>query len=394
MAEGEGLIDAIVSKNPGVSREAILRRLEEERRRLGGLVSDEVLLRIIAAEYGVKPSTDVSAPSLEIGRLIPGLNDVSVAGRVIAVYHSRALGRRSKFASLLVADKSGTLRVVLWNDKADLVDSGKIKASQVVRFLHGYTREGRRGNLELHLGEKGVVEVLEGEEAEGYPYVTEIATKIGDITDASRNKRVNVVGKVRGEARETTFERENRTGGKVMRFILADETGEIPVVVWNEKVDEVKNLLKNGARLQIVNSKVKKALNGGIEVHVDNETYVDTLTTLTGKFWKISELKEGMKNVNVQGTVATKPLKRKVKTAKGETINLTVFEIKDETGSIWVSAWRKNAEKTANLKPGEKIAVKNADVKKGFGDQLEITTRKATMIEILSKEGLNAGGGI
>jgi replication factor A1 len=385
MAEGEGLIDAIVSKNPGVSREAILRRLEEERRRLGGLVSDDVLLRIIAAEYGVKPSSDVSVPSLEVSRLIPGLNDVSVAGRVIAVYHSKALGKgRSKFASLLVADKSGILRVVLWNDKADLVDSGKIKAGHVVRFLHGYTREGRRGNLELHLSEKGVVEVLEGGEVEGYPYITELVTKIGDITEAFRNKRVNVVGKVRGEAREATFERENRTGGKVMRFILADETGEVPVVVWNEKVSEAKNLLKNGARLQIVNAKVKKALNGGIEVHVDNETYIDALTPPDEKFWKISELKEDMKNVNVQGVVATKPLKRKVKTAKGETINLTVFEIKDETGSIWVSAWRKNAEKTANLKPGEKIAIKNADVKKGFADQLEITTRKTTTIETIS----------
>ena len=116
------------------------------------------------------------------------------------------------------------------------------------------------------------------------------------------------------------------------------------------------------------------------------QTYIDVLTPLPRKeFWNIAELKEGMKNISVQGTVTTKPLVRKVKTTKGEIVNLTVFEIKDETGSIWVSAWRKNAEKTANLKPDEKIAIKNADVKRGFADQLEITTRNTTVVEILSK---------
>jgi ssDNA-binding replication factor A large subunit len=65
---------------------------------------------------------------------------------------------------------------------------------------------------------------------------------------------------------------------------------------------------------------------------------------------------------------------------------LTVFEIRDETGRIWVSAWRKNAEKTANLKIGEKVALINAYVKRGFGDQLEISTTNKTSIEIISEE--------
>jgi ssDNA-binding replication factor A large subunit len=381
MDDIEWLINAIISKNPEASREHILKRLEDERKRLGGLVSDDVLLRMIAAEYGVEISSATSIPSLEIGCLVPGLNDVSVAGRVIALYPSRG---RSRFAGLLIADKSGVLRVILRDDKADFVNSGKVKVGQVVRFLHGYTREGRHGQLELHLGEKGAVEIIEGEETKGYPQITEIATKIGEVNEAFKNRRVNVVGRVKGEIRETAFERKNGKSGRTIRFTLTDDTGEIPVVVWNEKVDEAKKLLKNGVRLQLVNAKVKKALGGGVEIHVDAETYIDLLTLPSEKFWKIIELKDGMKNISVQGIVITKPLRRMVKTARGETVNLTVFEIRDETGSIWVSAWRKNAEKTANLKVGEKITIKNADVKKGFADQLEITTRRATTIEIIS----------
>ncbi|MEM3703522.1 MAG: OB-fold nucleic acid binding domain-containing protein, partial [Candidatus Bathyarchaeia archaeon] len=81
--------------------------------------------------------------------------------------------------------------------------------------------------------------------------------------------------------------------------------------------------------------------------------------------------------------VVAKPNLREVKTSKGETVRLAVFEIADETGKIWVSAWRENAEKTAHLKIGDKIAIKNAYVKKGFGDQLEISTINKTSIELL-----------
>jgi ssDNA-binding replication factor A large subunit len=63
-------------------------------------------------------------------------------------------------------------------------------------------------------------------------------------------------------------------------------------------------------------------------------------------------------------------------------VKLAVFEIQDETGRIWVSAWRENVETAASLKVGDKIAIKNAYVKRGFGGQLEISTRSTTEIKL------------
>jgi DNA polymerase III alpha subunit len=59
-----------------------------------------------------------------------------------------------------------------------------------------------------------------------------------------------------------------------MRFTLADETGEIPVVVWNEKAEELEKNLKINANLQLVNAKVKENANGKLEAHVDSYTCV------------------------------------------------------------------------------------------------------------------------
>jgi replication factor A1 len=387
MADVDKLVDLIISKHPEISRDIILKRLEDERRKSGGLISDQVLLRMVAAEFGVEVSNAAFVPLPALGSLVPGLNDVSVIGRVIAVYPAKVSKRNglSKFASMLVADKSGVMRVVLWDDKAELLESRGISVGHVVKLSHGYTKEGRFGHVELHLGESGDVEILEEVKTESYPRILELSTKIRAITSVFKNRRINLVGRVKEILRESTFEREDSTTGKVLRLVLADETGEIPVVIWNEKVDEVKGILqKENAMLQVVNAKVKRTLDGKLEIHADRETYIDVFEA-EKEFWKIAELKDGMKDIHVQGEVATKPITREVKTAKGEAVKLTVFEIKDETGRIWVLAWRKNAEKTANLKIGEKIAIKNAYVKRGFGDQLEISTMNKTSIEIISK---------
>jgi replication factor A1 len=101
------------------------------------------------------------------------------------------------------------------------------------------------------------------------------------------------------------------------------------------------------------------------------------------EFLKIADLREVSNSVNVEGEVVTKPILRDVKTFKGELVRLAAFELKDESGKIWVSAWRMHADSVKNLKVGDKIVIKNAYAKKGFGDQLELSTRNATSINIL-----------
>lgn len=382
----EDIVGRILAVCPVITREQVLERLEKERGRTGGLISEETLLRVIAAEFGCEiRNSESTMPSLSLGDLIPSLNNVSIVGRVVAVFASRTFsgGRSGKFASLLVADRSGVLRVLLWNDKTDLIESGKVKAGQMVRFSHAYTKEDRAGKVELHIGEKGEVEIDPHDvQAKEFPTIGKFATKIGELSADNKNRKVNIAGTVRRLFSASTFEREDSTSGKVMRFVLADETGEIPVVVWNEKVGELEKTLREGVRLQIVNARVKKALGEGSEVHVDSVTYVEAVEP-ANEVQRIIDLKEGLSRVNVEGEIVAKPILRNVKTSKQELLEVASFELKDETGTIWVSAWRKHAEKAGNLRQGNRIIIKHAYVKKGFGDQLEISTRDATTITVL-----------
>ncbi|MDH5459731.1 MAG: OB-fold nucleic acid binding domain-containing protein [Candidatus Bathyarchaeota archaeon] len=384
----EKIIEQILSRHPEISREEILERLEREKRKTDGLISDEILLRMIAAELGVEFSREIPMPTLSIRDLIPGLSDVTVVGRVVAVFPSKTFkaDKSGKVASLLIADKNDILRVVLWNDKVSLIESGKLKVGQITRFSHGYTREDYGGRVELHIGDRGEIEVNpKNVEAKDYPTIGKFVTKIGDITKTRKNKKVNITGIVKELFPISTFKRRDSSSGKVMRFTLADETAEIPVVVWNEKVDELEKTLKKGVKLQVVNAKVKKAISKGLEIHVNAGTYVEALAPAE-EFLKIADLKEDLNHVNVEGEVVTKPMLRNVKTSKGELVNLAVFELKDETGRIWVSTWRRHTDKIISLKVGDKVIIKNAYVKKGFGNQPEISTRNTTLITIFQQE--------
>jgi DNA polymerase III alpha subunit len=61
-----------------------------------------------------------------------------------------------------------------------------------------------------------------------------------------------------------------------MKLTVADESGQITVVVWNEKTEELQNV-KADSKLQLVNARVKDAQNGGIEIHVDSNTSIQVL---------------------------------------------------------------------------------------------------------------------
>ncbi len=272
----EELIQQILSKHPEVSREKILESVEAEKEKTGGLIADETLLRLIAARYGIETVKRRAIRRLAISDLVADLNDVTVTGRVIAVYPPRAFtGKRSgKVANLIISDNDDTLGVVLWNDNVNFVESGELKAGQIVRFSHGYTRKDREDKVELHMGNKSQIEVdPQNVKADEYPALDKFASKINEVTAAHNS--IHLAGTVKEVFPASTFTRSDASTGTVMRLTLADETGEISVVVWNGKAEELEKAVKVNAGLQLVNAKVKENGSGELEVHVNSYTYVE-----------------------------------------------------------------------------------------------------------------------
>ncbi len=275
----EDLITEIVSRCPTTSREQIIKFLEEEKNKTAGLISDSTLLRLVAHKHGVEiQSENPAIRPLSTRVLVPQLNDVTIAGRIIATFPSKSFEgiKPGKFASLIIADKVGSIRVMLWNDKADYLESGLLKTGQIARFTHAYTREDRNGKTELHLGEKSKIDTNPTEIYEkDYPSTQEISTKISQIT--TEQFSVHIIGRVKDISTPSTFTRQDQTSGKVMKFDLFDETGEIGIAAWNEKAEELSKVLDKNKTVQFVNLRVKSSSSNETELHADANTYVEVL---------------------------------------------------------------------------------------------------------------------
>lgn len=271
------IVQAILSKHPELTEKQILEAVEAEKHKIGGLIADDTLLRLIAIRHGVEvPKEPANECKLLISHLIPSLNNVTLSGRVVAIYPTKTFEgtKPGKYASLLIADREGLLRVMLWNGKADLVETGVVTVGQVVRFVRGYTREDRNGKTELHIGEKGEVEVNpEDLDKDAYPFIEHFILPIREIR--APQQTIHLIGRVKTVSPLSTFTRYDNSVGKVLRFTIVDETGDVVVVAWNEKAEKLEASLKNDAGIKLVNARIKLGSNSGFEVHVDEFTYVE-----------------------------------------------------------------------------------------------------------------------
>jgi ssDNA-binding replication factor A large subunit len=124
---------------------------------LSGLVSEEGAAHILANELGVQ----VVKPQgkLKIKEIYSGMRNVSTVGKIVRKFDVREFERndkKGKVCSLIIGDETGTLRVVFWNEQVDLLTD--VKEEDIIIIKEGYVRENNN-NKEIHLGEKGEIEV-------------------------------------------------------------------------------------------------------------------------------------------------------------------------------------------------------------------------------------------
>ncbi|MFB6073093.1 MAG: single-stranded DNA binding protein [Halobacterium sp.] len=159
-----------------------------------------------------------------------GISDVNLVGEVLATESVRTFdrddGSEGKVSNLVVGDETGRVRVTLWDDRADRAT--ELDAGEVVEVVDGYVRE-RDGSLELHVGDRGAVEVVDAD----VTFVPESTP----IEDLELEDTADIAGVVRSADPKRTFDRDDGSEGQVRNVRVQDETGDIRVALWGEKAD-------------------------------------------------------------------------------------------------------------------------------------------------------------
>ena len=148
-------IIAKITKVTGMSEDDVQKKIAEKINQLYGLVSEEGAAHIIANENGIK-LFEITG-EMKIKDVLIGMKSVDVVGKVMRKYELREFNtekRKGKVANLMLADETGSIRVVFWNDKTN--DFTQIKEEDVLKIKSAYVRDNS-GRKELHLGDSSHV---------------------------------------------------------------------------------------------------------------------------------------------------------------------------------------------------------------------------------------------
>ncbi|MBT6689945.1 hypothetical protein HN903_04770 [archaeon] len=160
MKNYELLVDRI-AKASGLERAEVERKIEAKKAKLSGLISKEGAAQIISAELGISFEDE----DLKVAELIGGLRKVNVVGKIMNIFPVREFeknDRKGKVANFILADDSGSTRVVLWDtNHIAMIEDELIKVGDVVEIKNGSTRDS-----EIHLSSFGELKKSSVEMAE------------------------------------------------------------------------------------------------------------------------------------------------------------------------------------------------------------------------------------
>jgi ssDNA-binding replication factor A large subunit len=314
-----------------------------------------------------------------LGELAADVYQLNVVGIIQAEPRHYTFQKEDRQGSVLrtsIADESGTMPLVAWNERAE--ELKQAKKGDILQVLNARTRLDNNGRIELHVETRTQVAILPTPPDHLRMPVTK-AYKLSDITGqlASVDLSVSLIAKgAPQEVKRTTGETT-----KVARLIVGDETGIVSLSMWDEKAELV-NQLEEGETVDLRGISVRERLGEvSLSLGRSGELQKSTKKIEARKVTKLNSLKTVKGLLIVAASVSDQPLARQVVTDRGETVNLASFTLRDETGSAKVTFWRDQAAAVASLRPGVRVKITGLRVRAGLGGELELTSVPGTKVE-------------
>lgn len=166
----------------------------------------------------------------------------------------------------------------------------------------------------FNLTTKGILSIIASEEGISLPGKED--QKIESLKEGMKD--VNVLGRVTRKYSPKEFLRDDGSKGSVLNVVIADKTGEITAVFWDENVAKFSESLNRGDIVKIIGGIVKGGMKGP-QLHISPKTKIiinpegidesavpDTVSLKSLKYERVSiaELNPGDKFKELRGTIA------------------------------------------------------------------------------------------
>jgi replication factor A1 len=324
---------------------------------------------------------EVAERAQQIKDIKDGMGELNLTGKVLEISDVRTFQRKDgtagKVGNLLLGDSTGAIKVVLWDEKTDILTG--LECGDAIDVINGYARENSFSHkVELQIGNQGIIRKSD-KKIEYKEKFLPIADIVADMYD------VNIVGKVLDISEVRTFEKKNGSSGRIRNLLLGDDTGKISVSLWDEKIDnlgevnfdETVEVLHAGSRENVFNQQVELNLGTKGVIRKSEKT-----VEYREKFTDIVDIVSG-KSYSVQGKVSEIGDLREFEREDGTESAVANLELKDDTGSIKLTLWGDQAYTIESLDIDSEIQIINAYAKKGLYDKIELSVGNRSKMIIL-----------
>ncbi|KYC45198.1 MAG: Replication factor A [Candidatus Methanofastidiosum methylothiophilum] len=370
-----------------ISENELKERIDKKIQSVGGLLSEEGALLLIAGELGI----NIEEPPKEkkhffISDINEGMQHVDISGRIMRIFDintfQRKTGSEGRVQNIVIADKTGSIRIVFWDDQIDKLK--QFKRGDVVTVRNGYLRKGLNNEFEISLGKDGII--TSGQDSPDYPPINIVKLKIRDIEDKMSN--IDLTGRVSAIYGIREFSKKDGSIGKVGSFVIMDETGEIRVTLWDKKAELLNKLVKNDL-ITIENAYSKMGLNS-VEINLGATSNIlfekierEDIPKSESSNVPLSDIKENMRGINIEGYVK-ELYDIRTFTRENGTGKVGRFLLSDDKNEIKVVLWDDKADYIATLVPGTKVRIESCNIR--FNNGLEAHLGLGSRLESLKSQ--------
>lgn len=350
--------------NGKITQKEFKKLVDEKMDIMGGLCDEHTAALLVAHDLGIEGVNAIKIKEITLDKKnvqfiakVTGASDVRK--------FSRNDGSEGRVCNLTVADETGEVTLVLWDELADAVMTGDIKESDVLK-ISGYVKEGQRG-MEVSIGKGGGIQKDES---------TKITVKDPMIPIKGvqmGNGNVCVRAMILSKQEPRSFNRKDGSKGSVQGIMIGDESGKIRLTVWDNKLKDVE-ALNPGDSIEVLHAYTRESM-GGVEIQVGNRGIVrisEKKVEYEEPVSKIGDI-EADKSYNVKGVVTGIDGVREFTTKDGKLGRLCGVHLSDDTGRVRVVFWGEHANFAEALSVGDKILVTDAQAKLNFRQELELS---------------------
>ena len=285
-------VDELYQKllNSGISEADLERQLKSKESEFGGFLSKQGILFIIAKENGIymqspeisegfykefEEEIDYDEFTINLSELKEEMRNIVLLGKILQLHKPREFSRKDgsvgKVVSFLFGDATEKIKVILWDEKVDLIKNEFFRVDELIRIIGAYCKKGKDERLEIHLGKRGKI-VFSPEIANKKlkSRLDSIRTTISKKEDVEPEtmwgisdliEKFNYITQIRGQIQIESFKEVTKKSGEktfLLKLLLSDDSNTIRLIIWGMNAIECLKIINDDDTVVVSNVSVRR----------------------------------------------------------------------------------------------------------------------------------------